>query len=279
MGLFDIFSKKKKLKDLRTGQQIELGKKFLGALDRGISNFTPGESFGDLSVDLSPEEERSLSQLNTFLDTDVSGNEAFQTGRDVILSTARGDFDPITSPSFKAFRAEADRTKKRAIDDARRGAAIRKDFRSTGSQRVEGDILTDIANRTNTVLADLFNAERDRQISAAGKSLEIGEFELGEPLRKSKASQELGALSRINRIANLEREYQAFLNQRSEQLAALSAAGTASNQGQPQLGVDSVREPTVLGSLLKPLASGVGFALGGGAGAGAGSLLSKFFGG
>lgn len=270
MAIFDKFfnpsgllSKTEKLKDLRTSQQRQLGTSFLSSLQRGVSDFTPGEAFqGSLDVGLSNEEQLGLNKLNKFAGIDLSGNEAFQAGRKNILGTLAGSFDPRTSDSFKSVRAEIEREKQKAIAGARRGASVRGDFRSTGSQRVEGDILTDTTNKVNTILAQLASKERDRQVQAANQALTIGQFEQEEPLRQAKALTSIGSLSRLVEESNLARTLEDFQRQRREGQTALIQAGQAANQGQPLLGTDKVVTPTFLGELLKATGSALGGSLG-----------------
>lgn len=74
MGLFDgLFSKEKKLKDLRSPEQQQLGKQFLGSLSGGLSGFTPGQAAPfDLNVGLSAPEQASLTN-RSFCSKQFSG--------------------------------------------------------------------------------------------------------------------------------------------------------------------------------------------------------------
>lgn len=155
-----------------------------------------------------------------------------------------------------------ERNRQKAVDQARRGAAFRGDLFSTGSQRVEGDVNVDAANRANTLLADLFNQERNRQAAAVNPALALAQAEVNEPLAIAQAQQSLGALPRLVETDNLNRALQDFNRQRGEQNLALQLAGPASNSGQPLLGQDTFREPTILGSLASSVLPSLGQGLG-----------------
>ncbi|MFH2013696.1 MAG: hypothetical protein ABIJ17_01875 [Patescibacteria group bacterium] len=262
--LGNLFSKEQPYQDIRSPQSQVLGKTYLSALQQGLSGYVPGADYGSVSVPLTDIEKQSLDLTKQYLGQNILQTEPYAAGRAYTLSQLSGGFDPTTSPTYQAYRTETAREQQKAIDEARRGQAIRGAFRSSGGLRQEGDIITDITNRRNTLLAQLQEAERQRQTQAATTALGLGEYEFGLPATQAATAQQLGSLERLNQVANLEREYQKYLNQRQEQMTALGYAGQASNQGQPVYGTTSYSQPTLLGSLAGSFAGGLGMGLGSG---------------
>lgn len=271
-----LFTKEKKLKDLRTDQQRQLGDSYLSSLDRGISGYTPGQAAPfNLTTNLTDYENQGLASLAKYGSSSVRDNDVYGAGRNTLLSTLAGEYlDPTKNPKLGAYQLELDRQRQRAIDDARRSSAVRGDFKSLGSQRVEGDILTDYANRNATLLADLYSQERQNQLGLLPTAFSIGQTEANEPLAQAQALTSLGSLPRLVEETNIARQLQDFTRQRQEQLTALNAAGSASNQGQPLLGVDTVKQTTGLGQLAQIAAPIAGFFAGGPAGAAIGSSIA-----
>lgn len=269
MALGDLFSKKKtvQLEDIRTPEAQQLGKDYLARLTQAVGQYQPGADFGTTKVPLTDIEKQSLGYLTQYLGTDVTADPLYQAGRGEIESTLAGDvYDPTTGQYYKATRAGMERATEGAIEKARRGQAVRGAFRSTGALRQEGDILTESAIAEQKLLADLTERERERRLGTAATGMQIAEYEAGIPLTKTQYAQTYGALERQNEIANLEREYTKWRDQRAELMSAFTAAGTASNVGQPVYGKTSyeVKERTGLGQLVDIAAPIAGAFMGGG---------------
>lgn len=246
-----IFTQEKKLQDLRTPEQIALGKDYTGSLSRALQGYTPGQSTNlDLNVSMTPQEQASLSYLNQYANNGSANNQAFQAGLNQVLGVLNGSsLDVTQNPYYQSSIAEINRNNQAAIDAANRQAAARGDYYSTGSQRVVGDVLTDTANRKNTLLADLLNQERNRQDSAAMNAIGIGQYQINEPLNVTSALQTYGSLPRLIQESNLTRNYNDYLRQRQELSDALNQSGGASNYGGPVYGSTTYTAPTTLGSL------------------------------
>jgi len=273
-----LFTKEKKLKDLRTGQQIELGKSALEKVQQGVNAFTPGAKYtGQLQTDLSPLEKLSLNFATDFTNQDITGNQAYAAGKDQIMGTLAGRFDP-NGPEAKALRATFERQQEKGIDTARRGQALRGAFRSSGALRQEGDIITDTNIGVNNALAALYSKERQNQLMAADKALGIGEAENQQSLQKAEVAGKFGKVERQNELDNIDRLYKDYLRERTEQGASLDVALQASNFGQPLLGKDSVTEQTALGKIFSALGGSVTSAAAGAVGGKVGdALFTKFF--
>ena len=203
-----------------------------------------------------------------------------------LTKTLSGAYDPLTGPEASAYRTSAEANRKDAIAQTRRGAAMRREFSSTGAVREEGRVNTATANALNTTLAGLYSKDRQNRIGASSNALNLGKFESEEDLRKAQNLQSLGGLARSNEISNIQNIYNEFIRQRNEQGTAQTQALGASNQGNPIYGQTSYDKPTAFGQVAKIVGpallglatGGIGglAGLGAGAGAGIGGLGAMF---
>ncbi len=268
--------------DLRSPQLQQLGDQYVSTLKSATQQYKPGADFGDVSVGLTDPEQQSLTYLDQYLQGDIRESDLYQLGRGEITDTLAGKYDPSTGQYYKATTAAMDLETQRAIDTARRGQAARGSFRSSGGLRQEGDILEGATASKQQLLAELGERERTRRSQAGSQALGLSQFEANIPLTKTQYAQQYGMLERKNEVLNLEREYNKWRNQRAELMNAFTAAGQASNQGQPLYGTLGYQQSSSssgnqqlmssLGGLVGNYFGGSGGASGGGAGGSGGGI-------
>lgn len=265
----------------KTDQQLAVGNDLAKYLQSYLPNYQPGKPYtGQLTAGTTSQEQQSLALLTKLMGQNPTGPLTGQASQ-VVSDTLKGNFDPRTSPVFNASQAQINRNTQDAIDAARRSAGARGEYFTEGAARDESRLRATGAESLNSIIAGLYDSERNRQLSAVPLATGIDQFTMDQGLRQIDAGQRYGSLNRIIEDTNLERQYQDFQRMQAELGAVPGQAqnyfGTSINYGLKDLPMPNPLMQII--SSLAPVAGSVaGFALGGPAGAAAGGAAGNALG-
>lgn len=155
----------------------------------------PGPVYtGKTTAPITSQEQASLGKVDQYANTGYG--DTFKAGAKQITDTLGGNYDPSTSPYYQAVKAQAAQN----LSDTKRGiasdaAGAGRYF--TGSRiKQQARASTESELGLNTILGQLAENERQRQISLVPQALSYGQAEQQLPLQQATALQSLGALPR-----------------------------------------------------------------------------------
>ncbi|MHC4676117.1 MAG: hypothetical protein ACYTBZ_26805 [Planctomycetota bacterium] len=274
MGFLDsIFGREKKdapiaLEPGKIRDQQRLTGTALPLAESALGQF--GQPFpGDLTT---PFERQGLQTLGDYLNSPLpTENPLFQGAAGELQKTFAGEYDPVGSTYYQAYRTGVMRELEEAKDRLAARTSASDKFFGGGRIATEGELEEQATNNLAVVLGQLFEGERDRRLQAVplAQSL-VGAGEAGVQGRIG-ASQAFGGLE-------FQREYGDYIRQMEELGIPLETAmqlATHKNEFyQPGY------EPSNFERFGMPILQAGAMGLGAGAGAGAlGSLGSSLGGG
>lgn len=218
----------------------------------------PGPQYsGQFVAPESELEKASLPYLQAYGARDTS--KPYAASREMLEKTLTGGYDPTKSPYYQAVKAEAQRnledTQKGIASDAAGGGRY-----WTGARLQEqGRAGTDVANNLNTILGQLAENERQREMQAAPMAAELGTQEGQEPLKTAAAYQEYGALPREIQQAYDTAVYNEWVN--SMRNWPLQVAGIGAGVQQAPLYGQVGYQPSMFEKLMSSLAPAAGQAI------------------
>lgn len=235
----------------------------------------PGPSYaGDVMAPMSEFERMAEEPLRKYAAAPIPS--IWQEGREEISKTLKGDYDPASSPYYQAVKAEAAKnlgeTQKEIASRAAGGGRY-----YTGARLGEqATAATDVGIALNKMLGGIAEKERERRFQAAPVAQEFAQYEEREPIRKTAALREYGALPRELQQAYLDTIRSEW--EKSTRDWPLDIAGLASGvQKAPLYGqVGYAQEPSVFSQIYDPIAGGVGEAFGSAMGTYTGKGASNF---
>ncbi|MDD4924282.1 MAG: hypothetical protein PHF74_05555 [Dehalococcoidales bacterium] len=168
-----------------------------------LSKLLAGYS-GQLSAGFTETEKAALQAIGAYQPSELYG-----AGKENILATLRGDYNPITSPYYAAMRKSLLSEGEQAVTSAQQNANLYGGLSSTGMANVESKARAQTANDINTILGQLYETERGRQTNAAGQALQYEQY----PLTTAQTQLQAGGYERgVNQEA-LDRQHQEFIRQ------------------------------------------------------------------
>ena len=259
------------------GFQAQAGSELSNWVSQYLNNYKPGTPYsGQLTAPMSDLEKKSLSDLTAFSSAPATG-DLFGAGKQQILDTLGGKFaDPNSSPFIRSMINLSKMNLQDTIDQSRQGAGARGTFFTTPAMQQESTLRQKSQTGLDAVIGQFIQNERQNQLGAAQTAQSMDEYgNVIAPLKKITAEQTLGALPRTIQQADLEAQYQAWLNQNKDLSQVPNVALGLYGTQQPY-GLQSVTMPTNNSSGLSGLLSVLGGSNGQG---GIGSILSSLFGG
>lgn len=198
--------------------QYALGQNLSDWASKYLKMFSPGDNFkGQLSIkDPSAFEQMGLGELGGLLGRPATG-ELFGAAKGQILDTLAGKYaDPSTSPFIQAMTRLAGQNLQDSINTARGQRGARGTYFTRAGIQEESRLGERTQNTLNALIGEFMNTERGRMLSAADQAKNLEGFETDTAIKRVTASQTLGALPRLLEQADLERKYDAWINQRKE---------------------------------------------------------------
>lgn len=280
-----LFGNKEQAGDTITADQMmpswqsETGKKLSEWIQKYMDQYVPGQAYGGkLSAGMTSQEGKGLDILNQYLNSPGTGN-LFSSGKQQILDTLSGKYaDVNASPFIKAMKDVSAQDLTDAINASRRGSGARGKFFSTASLGEEKDLTNRNLQNLNSIIGNFIQNERQNMLGAATTAQGMDTYENQTiPLSKIQTSQTFGSLQRTLEQADLERQYNEFVRQRSEMAQPISAAqslyGTNTPYGIQSWQMPSTQTTNTFGSIMDMLGKLNFSSLGG-----SGSIMSKLAG-
>lgn len=269
--------------DVRNPDQTLIDSTLSKFISQYLPGYVPGQAYtGELSAPMTDFENQGMGFLQQYLteSANPASKKLLNTAANELTSTMEGGYDPATSPFFKATRDAAMIEQQDARNKMNQSLGSRNKYFSSEALNEEQQLGTRTTNFLNTTLANMAEKERQNKLTAAGMTPSIQAAIDKQNVAPIAAATTFGSVPREVEQADLERQYQAFLNQRTEQGNVLSAAsGAYSNQ--PMKTVATSAKPGFDWGSFLGMAAGavVGNALVPGAGLMAGAALGSSLGG
>ena len=227
--------------------QAGLGSDLSNWARKYLQMYQPGEAYkGNLSAGgPSNLEGMGLGELEKLLQQPATG-ELFGAAKGQVLDTLSGKYaDPNTSPFIQSYTKLAKQNLQDSITTERGQRGARGTFFTRAGVDAESRLSERTQNTLNALIGDFMNQERGRQFSAATTAKDLEGFANNESLKRVAASQTFGSLPRLLEQADLERQYNAWLNQRNELGRVPGVAQSAFGTNVPT--VTTVTPPTPSG--------------------------------
>jgi hypothetical protein len=198
--------------------------KVISALDSSLGQDTYKPYTGERVAGMGEAENRAQSILNEYLGYTpdrAQPNATRQKAMDEINSIIGSGGDPSLHPTYQAVKAEAARnadTMSKQINDQFAG---NRAFWTGSRVKAQANAATDTTNRLNTLLAELGDAQNQRQMSAkqnmiplllneADRSDAQGRADEQLPLQKLAAANQYGSLPRAIQQALFDAQYDEY---------------------------------------------------------------------
>lgn len=223
--------------------QYGLGEQLGGWASKFLNMYNPGQNYGkQLSVTNPTDlEKMGLDELGGFLGKPATG-DLFGAAKNQVLETLSGKYaDPSTSPFIQSYSKLANQNLRDSINTERGQRGSRGTYFTSAGINAESNLSERTQNMLNTLIGDFMNNERGRQQTAVGQAKELEGFQNDTTIKRVTASQTLGSLPRLLEQADLERQYDAWLNQRTELGKVPGVAQSVFNTNIPT--VTSVTQP------------------------------------
>lgn len=153
-----LFTEKEKIETYQTPESRRAGGYMSSLMGQELT--APGRQVAQLSPfqrSLMESAQASLPQMQQY----------YQTAGDVMMSTARGDYDPYTGQHYQNLREQGERAKTEAGTQARQRAEMGGALYSTPGAALESDARTGVESVLQNELGRLYESERQRQMGAA----------------------------------------------------------------------------------------------------------------
>jgi hypothetical protein len=240
-GLFDSKKTTVTQEPMMPDWQLATGKQLSDWIQKYMDQYQPGAAYtGKLSAGMSSQEQTGQSLLDQFLAGKGIG-DLFAQGKQQISDTLAGKYaDPNTSPFIQSMKQVSAQDLADAINASRRGSGARGKFFSTASGQEEGDLANRNLQNLNSIIGQFTQQERQNMLGAVPQATAMDQYENQTvPLSKIQAASTFGSLSRTLEQADLERQYNEFVRQRTEMSGPVSAAQSL-YQTQVPYGVKSI---------------------------------------
>lgn len=180
---------------------------------------------------LAPLEEKSLDAGAAYAEKPTTGAN-YAAASQEIQRTLSGEYDPSTSPYYQAVKAEAERNLEKTNERIKHSTSGGRRFFSGLREQLESEAATDVNIDLNKTLGTLAENERGRMMQAIPYGLAAEKQEDDAYFNKATGLQQIGALPRELRQADLDAMYDEFVN--SEYNFPLNIAQLASGPGQQE---------------------------------------------
>lgn len=163
-------------------KETEWGKKarkYLEDIQAGLGDV----EFPELDIaELSPLEQKTLSMIEARMDKGIEYPQIYQTGREELMKTMRGEYDPAESQLYAGFRAASEMEEKEALGELARRSQLGGMLYSEPTQRAMGETMQRYSAGRQQMLGGLTEAERARQYGSIMPAMAAGQYEIERPL-------------------------------------------------------------------------------------------------
>ncbi|HQQ06933.1 MAG TPA: hypothetical protein PLP56_08155 [Candidatus Omnitrophota bacterium] len=223
---------------------------------------------GQVVAPLTGQENQSLQTLNQYANRTTPST--FTAAKKQVEDTLGGNFDPTKSAYYQGVKAEAANNLADTQSNIADQASGKGAFWTGARAKLQSDAATDTGLALNTLLGQLANEERNRQMQAIPYAQSLAETEDNQPLKTTAALQEFGGLERENQNATNQAAYDQWYN--SNITYPLQIAQLAAGTQQAPLYAQTGYTPSILQQLISAFSGGFGKSAGT-------SIGTKLFGG
>lgn len=234
--------------------QYGLGENLSAWAQKYLNMFSPGQAYGGRLSAAGPTglEAAGLGELGAMLGKNATG-DLFGAAKSQVMDTLGGKFaDPSTSPFIQAYTKLAGQNLTDSINTARGQRGARGTYFTRAGIQEESQLQERTQNTLNALIKDFMESERGRQMTAVGQARELEGYETDAGIKRVTASQTLGSLERVLEQADLERQYNAWLNQRSELGGVANAAASVFGTRIPTVTTTTQPQPATSGQDIAP---------------------------
>jgi hypothetical protein len=234
--------------------QYGVGEDLGSWVQKFLSMYNPGEQYGGQLTAKNPTsyESMGLDQLGGLLKQPATG-DLFNAAKGNVMDTLAGKFsDPNTSPFIQAFQKLAGQNLQDQITTERGQRGARGTYFTKAGVDAESKLGERTQNTLNSLIQEFINNERGRQQTAVGQAKDLEGYATDSAIKRISASQTLGSLPRILEQADLENQYNAWLNQRGELSKVPGAAQSLFNTNIPTVTTTSAPRSQTSGQDVAP---------------------------
>lgn len=219
--------------DTRNADQKAIDGAMSAFVTKYLPQFDPGKPYaGSLNAPMNTYQNQGMDFLQTFLDQSgqANSNPMLTMAGTELSKTLNGEYDPSTSDFYKTTRDAALVNQQTAQNQLNAGQGARGKFFSSEAMNENQQLQTNTTNFMNQTLAGLTEKERQNRLAAVPQAMALDKAGTAARIAPIAAATSFGAIPQQLDQAGLEREYNAWLNQRTEMAMPLQAA-TGAFQG------------------------------------------------
>jgi len=213
--------------DTRTPEQKAVDKSSADWITKYTPSFAPGTPYsGKLSAGMNGFETAGMGFLQNYL-TDASATNAnpmLGLAENEITKTLTGDYDPSTSQFYKATRDAAMTERQDALNTQNQGLGARNKYFSSEALNEGQQLNTRTTNFLQQTLGAMSEKERMNRLNAVPMAQSLDKARTAAQIAPIAAATTFGAIPRELEQKDYERQYQAWLNQRTEMAMPIQAA-------------------------------------------------------
>jgi len=187
---------------------------------------------GPLVAALSEFEQQGLAELGDYLNSPLgTEGELYGSAEEEILKTLQGEYDPVNSDYYKAYKNQIMREIQEAKDRLAARASAGDKFFGGGRISTEGEMEESALGQMAVTLGELQERERERRLGAVQQALQLTQYGEEAPVARITAAETLGALPRLIKQAEYDADYQEWMRALNDLGIALdTATGLATYQ-------------------------------------------------
>lgn len=219
----------------------------------------PGATYsGQMVAPLTDQENQSLTSLDQYANRKTPST--FTAAKKQVEDTLGGNFDPTKSAYYQGVKAEAASNLQDTQANIADNAAGKGAFWTGARNSLQADAAKDTNLALNTMLGQLANEERNRQIQVLSNAESLANTEDNASLKTTAALQDYGALPRENENATNQAAYNEWL--RSNVEYPMNIGQLAASTQQAPMYAQNGYTPGILQQLLGAFSGAAGSAAG-----------------
>ena len=220
------------------------------------ANYNPTDvtsPYQPYSRELSAGMPTSYAQIDPLISSYLNQgqNQLLGAGSAEILKTLQGGYDPYTSEYYKSFKRGVGQDVAEAQAALRQKAQAGGMYESLGRLLSEADVEGQGQDRLNAQLAAMQQQERQNMLNVLPYAQSYGQYEAETPTRQLSTIANYGGIKSGYEQADLDRLYQEWLRQKTEQKYPMEVAQQFLSSYQPTMAYPQYsRSPSTFSQIL-----------------------------
>jgi len=179
------------------------------------------------------------------------GSDLMKLASGEISKTLTGEYDPYTSEYYKSMKKGVLSDVEEAQQSLKQKAQAGGMYESLGRLLEEADVTGTGQDRLNDILAELQWKERQNRLGVLPQAMGLGEYQEALPQRQLSTIANYGGISSAYQQADLDRLYNEFLRQKTEQKYPTEVAQQFLSSYQPTMAYPQYsRSPSTFSQIL-----------------------------